>query len=277
MVGAIESSPVGTPFTYPLIVRVYGQHGELLGGVPVTFTSNQMTFAGATATTVSFPAASAGLASVTATPTAIGTDIATATVTGTTLTTTFSETGLPLPAAAIALSSGSGQAVQYGSAFKAPFSVLVTNKLGQPVSGAAVTFTGNNVKLSAATATTSSNGIASVTGSANAAGSLSVAASVSGVSNNVVFSLTGTPVALTVTADNITIYYTQPVPPVTYTITGFVNGDRAAMVAGTVSSNLLPGTFELIGTYPIYIGSNGLYSPNYLFTTFVPVTLTVLP
>ena len=89
--------------------------------------------------------------------------------------------------------------------------------------------------------------------------------------------MTGSPVALTVTANNITIYYNQPVPAVTYTITGFVNGDTAAVVAGSVTSNLLPGTFELIGTYPIYIGSNGLYSPNYVFTTFVPGTLTVLP
>ena len=275
--GVMESSPIGTPFSYPLTVRVYGQHGELLGGVPIIFTSNQMSFGSATTTTVSFPASSAGLASVTATPTVIGTDTATATVAGTTLTATFSETGLALPAAAIAVYSGSGQAVQYGSAFKAPLSVKVTNNLGQPVSGAVVTFTSNNVKLSAATATTNSSGIASVTGSANAAGSLSVTASVSGVSSNAVISLTGAPVPLTVTADNITIYYTQPVPAVTYTITGFVNGDTAAVVAGSVVSNLLPGTYQFIGSYPIYISPNGLYSPNYVFTTFNPGTLTVLP
>jgi hypothetical protein len=79
---------------------------------------------------------------------------------------------------------------------------------------------------------------------------------------------------LTVTANNVTMTQGSAVPPLTYTLAGFLNGDTAAVVTGapllwtTATSSSPPGT------YPIWVYRDTLSAPNYEFTA-VDGTLTI--
>jgi autotransporter-associated beta strand protein len=82
-----------------------------------------------------------------------------------------------------------------------------------------------------------------------------------------------TPAPLTVTASNAVKVYGAALPPLTYTVSGLVNGDTAAVVTGA------PGTTATaaspVGDYPITQGgvkSNANYTVN-----FVNATLAVTP
>ena len=128
-------------------------------------------------------------------------------------------TSQPTPAAIVAV-SGSNQSTVIGQAFASPLVVQVTDAGGNPVSGATVTFTAPvsvaNAILSAATATTGSDGTASVTATANGsagATAYTISATVSGVTAPATFSLTNTQASttLTVTASSYSLTYGQPV------------------------------------------------------------------
>jgi FG-GAP-like repeat/Calx-beta domain/MBG domain (YGX type) len=67
------------------------------------------------------------------------------------------------------------------------------------------------------------------------------------------------------------------VPTPTYSYTGFVNGDTAAVVSGTPSSGGLPNTFSPAGIYTITPITTGLSATNYDFSTVVPATLSIHP
>lgn len=79
-----------------------------------------------------------------------------------------------------------------------------------------------------------------------------------------------TPATLIVTPTDALKIYGAPLPPFTYTVSGFVNGENASVLSGapdstaTISSN--------VGTYPIGLGT--LAAANYTFT-LTPGTLTV--
>ena len=82
---------------------------------------------------------------------------------------------------------------------------------------------------------------------------------------------------LTAKADNLVIHQNSPIPPFTYTLTGFVNGDTpASSVTGTALMRTDAGSQTRPGAYPIYMNRGTLYSPNYSFTP-VNGTLTILP
>jgi len=268
--GVGQSSAKGTPFTTPLGIYVVGTLGRYLGGVPITFASAHMTFSSNTATTLG-----AGTATVIATPTAIGSMTATATITGTALSATFSETGTVPSPAAIVVSSGSAQTAIYSFKFAQPFKVLVTDKFGSPSKNATVTFSGTGIKLTSTTATTGSDGTAIVSGYPTSVGSLTVSASVTGVSTVATFHETGTRAPLTVTANNATSAFLFPLPTLTYTITGFVNGDNIAVVSGAPAETTPATNLSAPGTYPINITQGTLSSSNYAFTKFVNGTLTI--
>lgn len=108
---------------------------------------------------------------------------------------TLSETIIG-PAASIAAVSGSGQTTANGSVFASPLVAIVKDTNGNPVSGAAVSFSGTGLAFSSTTVTTGSNGEASVTATAAAAGSLTAAASTNGVAGAAEFSLTATMTSL---------------------------------------------------------------------------------
>jgi hypothetical protein len=82
---------------------------------------------------------------------------------------------------------------------------------------------------------------------------------------------------LTAKADNLVIHQNSPIPPFTYTLTGFVNGDTpASSVTGTALMRTDARSQTRPGVYPIYMNRGTLYSPNYSFTP-VNGTLTILP
>lgn len=77
------------------------------------------------------------------------------------------------------------------------------------------------------------------------------------------------------TANNATVTFNTYLPTFTYTITGFVNGDTATVVAGAPIEFTYATQFSGPGVYPIIIGPNSLYSPNYTFTNYVNGNLTI--
>jgi hypothetical protein len=84
---------------------------------------------------------------------------------------------------------------------------------------------------------------------------------------------------LVVTADDATKEYSDPVPPLTYTVTGFVNGQDASVLTGSPSIGTSATRGSVVGTYPIHILRSSLAAPsgNYLLNSFVPGQLTVQP
>ena len=60
-----------------------------------------------------------------------------------------------------------------------------------------------------------------------------------------------TPATLTVTADNQTMSFGGTVPPLTYVITGYVNGDKSSVVTGTPACTTTATATSPVGGYPI--------------------------
>src|SRR4029079_10129166 len=95
--------------------------------------------------------------------------------------------------------------------------------------------------------------------------------------------LTVTPAVLTVTATDQTKAYGAVNPPLTSTITGFVNGDTAAVVSGSaaLSTTATPSSPVVAGGYPITAAQGRVTAVNYSFTfrngalTVTPAVLTV--
>ena len=85
-----------------------------------------------------------------------------------------------------------------------------------------------------------------------------------------------TPATLTVTANNQTKMFGVAVPTLTYTITGFVNGQTLATsgVTGQAACTTTASTNSPDGTYPITCSAGTLHATNYTFA-FVAGTLTV--
>jgi hypothetical protein len=89
--------------------------------------------------------------------------------------------------------------------------------------------------------------------------------------------LSVTPAPLTVTANNLTIRRDAPMPALTYTIRGFVNGDTSAVVTGMPALSTQATSSSATGTYPITVSAGSLAAKDYAFTQFVPGALTVNP
>jgi hypothetical protein len=89
------------------------------------------------------------------------------------------------------------------------------------------------------------------------------------------------PATLTVAADNKTMVFGSTVPALTYTITGFVNGDTASVVSGTASIGTTATSTSAVGSYGIGVGRGTLHAANYTFPNsniyFIFGTLFVVP
>lgn len=83
-----------------------------------------------------------------------------------------------------------------------------------------------------------------------------------------------TPATLTGTAGNQTRLYGQVNPAFTITYTGFVSGEDASLLTGTLSFSTAAGTNSPVGNYPIT--PSGQSAPNYAIQD-VAGTLTVTP
>src|SRR5207237_263594 len=84
--------------------------------------------------------------------------------------------------------------------------------------------------------------------------------------------LTITPAPLSVTADNKTKVYGQANPTFTVSYSGFVNGDTASSLGGTLTFSTPAAASSPVGSYAIT--PSGLTSSNYTIT-FGNGTLTV--
>jgi hypothetical protein len=96
--------------------------------------------------------------------------------------------------------------------------------------------------------------------------------------------LTVKPKPLTVKADDKSRVYGAPNPALTYTITGFVNGENSSVVSGAATtSTTANGSSTVAGsTYPISISKGTLAAGNYTFeiadgATFTSGNLSVTP
>ena len=122
------------------------------------------------------------------------------------------------------------------------------------------------------------------TAAADAAGSYTITPSAATGNNGFLASnynisyATGTltvgPATLTGTADDKSRAYGQDNPAFTVTYTGFVNGQDASIVTGTLSGSTTADTNSPVGTYPITV--SGQSAPNYTIN-YVAGTLTVTP
>jgi trimeric autotransporter adhesin len=126
-----------------------------------------------------------------------------------------------------------------------------------------------------------SNGQASYTvPSLPASGAATVVAVYSGDANNNSSTATASvkilPAVLQVTATNATIAQTQSPSALTYTITGFVNGDTSSVVTGAPTETTTATSSSAQGTYPITLAQGTLVATNYTFV-FVNGMLTVGP
>ena len=81
---------------------------------------------------------------------------------------------------------------------------------------------------------------------------------------------------LTVTADNQSKIQGNPNPTLTYTITGFVNGDTSSVVSGTPVLSTTATAGSPAGNYPITVSVGTLSAANYDFPNLVSGTLTVV-
>jgi sugar lactone lactonase YvrE len=85
------------------------------------------------------------------------------------------------------------------------------------------------------------------------------------------------PAPLDVTANNLTIQRGSSIPPLTYSLTGFVNGDTAASsVTGAPLLTTTATSASQPGTYPIDVYLGTLKAPNYRIVK-VNGTLTITP
>jgi hypothetical protein len=88
--------------------------------------------------------------------------------------------------------------------------------------------------------------------------------------------LTVTPAPLTITADSQVMIFGGPVPALTYTPSGFVNGDTTAVLAGSPQLSTSATSGSPAGVYPIVATTGTLAAANYSFV-FVNGVLTVNP
>jgi polygalacturonase/sugar lactone lactonase YvrE len=153
--------------------------------------------------------------------------------------------------------------------------------LSASVSGGALTPTGSvvftvdsstyNAPLVNGTATTIVNGLA--------AGPHSISAAYAS-SNGYASSTTTTATlsvgkaTLTVTANSANMVAGAAVPPLTYTISGFVNSDSSSVVGGSSTETTTATSSSPAGTYPITFSTEALTAANYTFT-YVNGTLSV--
>jgi MBG domain (YGX type)/Chitobiase/beta-hexosaminidase C-terminal domain/Bacterial Ig-like domain (group 1)/Beta-propeller repeat len=177
-------------------------------------------------------------------------------------------------AASIAVVSGSEQTTTYGSAFVNPLVVIVKDASGNPVPNATVSFAGTGLTFSSNTVTTGTNGEASVTATPTATGGLTAAASTNGVSSAADFSLTADQAVLTITATSVSVAFNQAIPALTFTASGFVNGDTSSVLSGTPNETTTATQGSAPGSYPIMITQGTLSTANYSFQ-FVNGTLTI--
>lgn len=193
-----QSATVGQPFQRPLTVKVADANGDPVPGVAVTFAAPSGG-AGAILSATSVDTGADGVASATATAnTVAGSYTISVSVVGVDTPAIFPLVNTAgAPAAIDALGPGAEQSAEVATAFAEPLVAKVGDAFGNPVPGVAVTFaapaSGASAVLSADSATTDENGLASIDATANALpGSYTATAAVAGIETPTAFDLSNT-------------------------------------------------------------------------------------
>src|SRR5262249_45135242 len=80
---------------------------------------------------------------------------------------------------------------------------------------------------------------------------------------------------LTVTANPATTTYGAAIPRMSATLSGFLNGDSAAVVSGSALVSTPATSSSGVGRYPTTVSPGTLSAPNYDFTNLVGSTLDI--
>jgi len=177
---------------------------------------------------------------------------------------------------------GPAPTVQYGNGF----TISATSSSGLPLSFSAPL----NGPCALGSASSSGGGLWTTTGTASGAGLclITVTATAGKVGSTSYsqatvtqsFNIAAAP--LTVTAASFGAVYGQSLPSltpalnVTYSITGFVNGDTASVVSGAPGLTTTATPSSGVGAYPITVSTGTLAAANYAFL-YVNGTLTIAP
>ena len=176
---------------------------------------------------------------------------------------------------------GPGFAPSLGSASisvsKAPLSVTVNN--ASKAYGAALPVFSDNIS-GVVNGDAISVNLSTTAAASSAVGTYPVTAAVSGAAlsnytlTNTPGTLTVTPAALVVTANNASKVYGAPLPVFGYTVGGFVNGDTSAVVSGSPALATMATAFSPVGSYPITAAAGNVAAANYIFS-FANGTLSI--
>ena len=178
------------------------------------------------------------------------------------------------PPSYITIASGAGQTTTYGSWFASPAVAVVTDPNGLPVPDVEVNFSGTGLLFFHHIAATNADGKVAINMKATATGSNLVGnVSVNG-GPSVAFNESAIDAQLKVTPKNVTVPYGEAIPALTYSITGFVNGDAPSVVTGAPTESTSAVKGSPIGTYPILLSRGTLAAPNYGFD-LLQGTLTI--
>jgi uncharacterized protein (TIGR03437 family) len=263
--GNNQTGTPGQKLTTALVVQVTDAFGNILSGIPVTWsvvTPGTVTLSSIISTTDS-----SGAASALATLGSVAGN-ALVKVTAGSVSATFTLT-VNIPAAGLQKVSGDAQTTIIGTAFPAPLVVAVVDSSGNPVQGATVTFQATGgATLGSASTTTGANGQASTTVTAGAtAGPIVVTVTSAGFTQT--FSLT----ARLAGATNVTFLNAAKAP--SPTPDAAVAPGEIVLISGT---GIAPGVQGLVTAYNIIgepqltlggvtITFNGVTAPIYYVLT----------
>ena len=213
--GNAQTDTIGATLAAPYRVTVTDRGGNAVSNVTVTWTA----VGGGTITASSLTDGS-GVATASRTlGTVAGVQTATANPGFGVTPAGFTATALAGNATAIALAGGNGQAGTVGTALPTAYTVLVTDRGGNPVSGVSVTWAvGGGGSITTPT-TTGVNGIASATRTLGTVAGTQTASATSGT-------LTGSPVPFTATA--------------TADVANTIAANSSTSLAGTVGATVSP-------------------------------------
>jgi hypothetical protein len=128
-------------------------------------------------------------------------------------------------------------------------------------SGLPVTYVVNSGPATVSGSTLTITGVGSVKVQASQVGNTNYSAA-----TPVSVTFTVNKAVLMVTASTQTMTYRGTIPALTYTITGFVNGETAAVVGGSATCTTTATSSSAIGEYPITCSTGTLSAANYSFS-----------
>ena len=169
----------------------------------------------------------------------------------------------------LTVTGGAAQTITFGPLSNVTYGVAPITLTGTASSGLPVSYAVTSGPATVAGSMLTITGAGSVTVTATQAGNGTYAAATPVPQTFSVATAT-----LTVTANNLSLPVGQLIPALSYTITGFVNGETQAVVSGTPTVTTTATSTSPAGPYPITITAGTLAAANYTFT-FVNGTLTL--